>query len=307
MACGILPAGGQLDRLLDCGYDLPLRDHTKSVETQLSRAFKLLNLDEVTVETLHQSLAHKNTKQIMPGFADLLGLWTRWLPLSIEGFNTVENPFPIEVEPMGKRPEARVVWQLLLLQQYPSAYPKINRILEIYNHWESLDPTRYHTLYAIPPLDVFSLSGLDYILSMRTFFKEVFDETERYFIYHGRNLYAQLVSAHVAINAQSLKQAEENIRTGLVRPYLYISQSSSEYQGDPIFTERAFVYVDNIPKIVSIMDSRKPAYMETSFEEAWWMMMIRMQAWNMGVNLVRREGMTVPHYYYNDPSRVYIL
>jgi hypothetical protein len=44
-----------------------------------------------------------------------------------------------------------------------------------------------------------------------------------------------------------------------------------------------------------------------SLEEAWWMMMVRMQAWNMSIKLVMREGLTVPHYYYGDPSRVYIL
>jgi hypothetical protein len=55
-----------------------------------------------------------------------------------------------------------------------------------------------------------------------------------------------LMLEHVRSNIRSLQKAEENIRTGLIRPQLQIPQSNSPYQGDPIFTERAFIYVENI-------------------------------------------------------------
>jgi hypothetical protein len=32
-----------------------------------------------------------------------------------------------------------------------------------------------------------------------------------------------------------------------------------------------------------------------------------LRQWNMNVDLVHREGLAVPHHYYNDPSLVYIL
>jgi hypothetical protein len=311
MACGILPGGVVVVRLTYAS-DLPLRDQAQPVEAQLSRTFRLLDLNYATIKALHESLAHKNTKQALPAFADLLGLWTDWLPQSVWRANVVENPFPIEVEPMGKRPESRVVWQFLL-QRHPSNSPQIKRVLSIYNEWENLDPTRFHTLYDVPTFDETSSrrdeysSTNGYILAMRSFFKRIFDETELYFNRDYPGMYRMLVLKHVAINAQSLRQAEKNIRTKLDRPHPQVSQSSSQYQGDPIFSERAFVYVENIPKIISIMRSVVDAKLSFNHEEAWWMMMIRMQAWNMGVKLVTREGLTVPHHYYDDPSRVYIL
>jgi hypothetical protein len=305
MACGILP-GYIGTRFLQ---DLPLRDQTKSVEVQLSRAFRLLSLDDVTVKTLQDSLAYKTTKQALPSFADLLGLWTYWMPLSTEGKSTVENPFPIEVEPMGKRPESRVIWKFLTQQHLPQS-PHTKRVVEIYDKWESFDSTRFYTICEVLYYrDAIDPADSAYILTTRAFFKDVFFETDSYFNRYDHELYLRLVRTHVAINAQSFKQAEENIRIGLVRPHPQIPRSSSPYQGDSIFTERAFVYVDNIPKVVRAMESFTWAGSSPipPFEEAWWMMMIRMQVWNMSVKLVMREGLTVPHYYYEDPSRVYIL
>jgi hypothetical protein len=287
MACGILPYRNQFSH----GWDLLLRDQNRSVEAQLSPAFRFLTLDDTTVEVLHQSLAYKTSAHALPGFADLLGLWTGWLPISSHRNNLVENPFPIEVEPMGRRPESRVVWKFWL-QQHPSDSPQIRRVVEIYNVWESLNPTKFQTLHGV-------WDG-----RRPEFFKEVFDETQLYFDRYVPGFYRELVTSHIVVNAQSFKQAEENIRTMLDRPH---PQSTDQSQWDPIFTERAFVYAENIPKIVEDVALWNRVSNLPPIEEAWWMMMLRMQAWNMGVDLMMRQGLTVPHYYYGDPSRVYIL
>jgi hypothetical protein len=194
MACGILPAHPWPYPGIKAGtyLDLPIRNQAKTVKAQLLQAFKLLDLGNVDIELLHQSLDHKSTKQALPGFADLLGLWTNWLPLSMGGANVVESPFPIEVEPMGKRPESRVVWKFLL-QQRPNDSPQIKRVTEIYDKWETLDPKGFYTLSEIITIDEIDYDAamlddtpdMQYISSMRSFFKEVFDETEAYWKSHS--------------------------------------------------------------------------------------------------------------------------
>jgi hypothetical protein len=304
MACGILPTFRGKDNLSILGLDLPLRDQSKPLEAQLSQAFRILGLDDVTVEALHQSLAYNTTTHALPGFADLLGLWSDWLPIPGQDSVVAENPFPVEVESMGQRPEPRIVWKYLL-QQRPNNSPQIQRVLDIYDKWELVDPTSFGSLHET------CANSFGFRVTMRPILREIFDETKLYFDRYDPWFYVELVKLHIAINAQSLKQAEENIRTRLDRLQLHLPRSSRQFQGEPIFTERAFLYVENIPKIVSALhleDCLNPREsVLPPIEEAWWMMMLRMQAWNMGVKLVMREGMTVPHYYYGDPSRVYIL
>jgi hypothetical protein len=56
--------------------------------------------------------------------------------------------------------------------------------------------------------------------------------------------------------------------------------------------EHAFLYVENIPKVVIYMgkiDGRE-ASERPSYEDAWWMMMMRLHAWIMSIRLVDRAG-----------------
>jgi hypothetical protein len=47
---------------------------------------------------------------------------------------------------------------------------------------------------------------------------------------------------------------------------------------------------------------------EDSFcEDAWWLMMMRLHCWTMGITLVDREGVKIPSEYYNNPTWVYIF
>jgi hypothetical protein len=78
---------------------------------------------------------------------------------------------------------------------------------------------------------------------------------------------------------------------------------------DTLFAERAFLYVDNIPRIVKEMENKKPfdnPYDLKQVEDAWWMLMLRGHCWEMGINRVVQKS-CVPSSYYNSPARVYIL
>jgi hypothetical protein len=323
MACGILPGHG----------DLLVRDSTKPVAAQLSQAFTGLHLDDSAIESLNSSLTTQTTSaHALPGFVDLLVIWSAWLPIPNHGVDIVESPFPVHVTPMGRRPEARVVWRFLL-QQMPHPSNAMKQVLDVYNEWEMIEPARFYSFYEVKGND----PGEE---RMRSFFKTIFDKAEPYW-------YQVLIDAHVAVNAHSLKQAEDNIsteRTSLrpeiplrdnsefdhgdpifterafayaenittggsyIRPEIPLQNSLESYHGDPIFTERAFVHVENIAKLSSMIGRYQwnPSPSIT-IEDAWWMMMLRMQAWNMGIKLITREGVTVSHQYYNDQSRVYIL
>jgi hypothetical protein len=286
MACGILPGHG----------DLLMRDSTKSVTAQLSQAFTDLHLDDSAIEALNSSLTTQTTSvHALPGFADLLGIWPAWLPIPNHGVDIVESPFPVHVTPMGRRPEARVVWRFLL-QQMPHPSDVMKQVLDVYNEWEMIEPARFYSFYEVKGND----PGEE---RMRSYFKTIFDKAEPYW-------YQVLIDAHVAVNARSLNLAKLNVSMPRApfRPKIPLRDNSGFYQGDPIFTERAFIYVENIAKLSSMIGRHQwnPS-LSITIEDAWWMMMLRMQAWNMGIKLITREGVTVSHQYYNDQSRVYIL
>jgi hypothetical protein len=61
-----------------------------------------------------------------------------------------------------------------------------------------------------------------------------------------------LVTAHIEANAGSLQEAEANIQAGhsKARDDILVPGISDPYQGDPIFTERAFLYAENVTKVV---------------------------------------------------------
>ena len=164
---------------------------------------------------------------------------------------------------------------------------------------EKAEPNQFHALYED-----------EHEFGVRKeWFKKIFDGTMSYFDRLHPAFYAELVRAHITINALSLRQAEENIRTRHNQSRPQILQSRTTYQGDAIFMERAFIYVENIPKISDVMESYPGGFGHAmpSIHDAWWTLMLRMQVWNMGIKLVSREAVTASHHYYNDPTRVYIL
>jgi hypothetical protein len=263
-------------------------------------------LDFDALDALRENVSHKSNSQALPGLADLLGLWTEWLALPGNFMDVVENPFPLWVAPMGMRFEARVVWRFVLKSLSSTHSEQMKRVLEIYDKWENSEPERFYQQYSVKgnaPSDE----------GMRSFFKDIFYETKAHFDRFHARFYQELVRTHVAINSRSLHQADENIRTGHGQSRQMITQDNGGvYYGIPLFTERAFVYVENIAEIVNainaaILEHVTPGFPIPDIEEAWWMAMLRMQAWNMGIKLIVRKGLKVPIDYYEDPSRIYIM
>jgi hypothetical protein len=73
---------------------------------------------------------------------------------------------------------------------------------------------------------------------------------------------------------------------------------------DTLFTERAFQYVDKLPNVIFLITQN--VYPKVLVEDAWWMVMLRRQCWEMSVNRVVQKS-CVPSSYYNSPTKVYIL
>ncbi|CAN9271996.1 unnamed protein product [Alternaria alternata] len=204
---------------------------------------------------------------------------------------------------MGERPESRNVWRSELRKQQSSLSDARKQVLQFYIDWELQHPQQFLNNYRVKGISDPQIS----------FFKKAFDDTTAYlnrslgFLDAGNpdaHVYVKLLSVHISINARSVEQAKENVKNNVAR------QTGSLLDGlDPIFQERAYIYTENIPKFVEEMD-RKMFHLKTkiSYEDIWWILMMRLHAWTMSVNWVDdRGGVKIPSEYYYSPARVYIL
>lgn len=116
-----------------------------------------------------------------------------------------------------------------------------------------------------------------------------------------RNFYAQLVSSHVTVNATSLNEADTRIAAGQKRNDGRVGRG----MWDNIFAERAFIYADNVPKVVEEMQQR--GFAKNEVENAWWTLVLRGQVWAMSNCRVGETFWNVPSHYHNSPTRIYIL
>lgn len=292
---------------------LNLRTPKATVMENLNPIFSRLAFHDDEIEVMRKSLLSRSPGQRLPGLADILGLWIDWLPIGMSHINTIDNPFPISVTSMGKVPEARVVWRWHLRQHERSLSLVCKKILETYDAWEKAEPQRFYKHYQVQ-----GNSWLD--REIMEFFKAIFDETALYFgnkafqssstDSFAVDYYEELVELHVKTNIHSLRQAEENIvRCQDVTEEISIPGSPTPYKGDPVFTERAYMYINNIPSLVEKMkevDTREPDQ-QPSYEDAWWMLMLRQQAWNMGIKIVEPRGVKIPGEHFDSPARVFIL
>lgn len=143
----------------------------------------------------------------------------------------------------------------------------------------------------------------------RIFFKNIMDETMRFLSESpGRpGQYKYLVEGHIVVDVCSLRRAEDNIITGHKQPQPHISlpEHNAPFQSDPVSIERAWVYIENVPKVLSVL--KECTMFVDHMEDSWWMMVLRMHIWNWATRLFQRRGMSVLSHYYDDPIPVYIL
>ena len=301
MALGIIPGNGLFHT-----WDLRLRSDDNDPDTELivQSILDILSGSKhanLAVNAVRNSVKHQKLGHHWPAFVDILGLWSEWIPLHGSPINTVISPIGHRVFTMGEVYEARVVWRWLLREREKHGRLSIiqTRLLGFYDSWEQKDPHLYNHYYWLPTNDPKQMTERD-------FFKQMYDETTAFFMDQGAEnpmYYVTLVGAHISVNAHSLKEADDNVKAGKSRN----DGRTGQNLWDTLFTERAFIYVDNIPKIVDDMDVRCNGKCDSdSVEDAWWMLMVRMQCWEMGVNRVVQKS-CVPSSYYNSPTRVYIL
>ncbi|KAI4653203.1 uncharacterized protein J4E79_008717 [Alternaria viburni] len=201
---------------------------------------------------------------------------------------------------MGERPESRNVWQVLLKAKETELSDQKKRVLQFYESWEGLGPLKFMQKTRISGADTRELD----------FFKEAFDDTTAYLektlgMLHSK-LYFQAVRCHISVNVHSYEKALQNIATPPATGRRNIPAGM-----DPIFTERACVYADNVPKFVEEMEESQRGWnhgdVPIPYEDVWWTMMMRLNAWTMSVRWMDREGVKIPCEHYHNPTRVYIL
>ena len=269
-------------------------------EMDLSRVLKSLRTSADGEKALEASLSHPDPAHRLPAFTDILGLWCKWLPSEEIASNVIDNPFPFPVTTMGERQESRNIWRLELEKRETTLSDPCKQVLRFYNDWKAWDASFSST--KLRP------GYFRTATTWRAIFHRAFDDTTRYLKYtEGAGLwelYGFYIPCHIGVNATSLRQAEENIKSGHNKS----RDSASLPEGlDPLFTERAYIYAENVPKFVKEMELRRPSDGKFSYEDVWWMMMMRLHAWTMCVEWVDREDVVLSSEHYNNPARVYIL
>jgi hypothetical protein len=198
---------------------------------------------------------------------------------------------------MGERPESRNVWKLELERREATLSEPCKQVLRFYRDWEACDVSSFGVACKINQMH-----------PAWTILHTAFEATTRYLQNtEGVSfwwMYKFYITCHVDVNASSLYHAEKNIERG--RDKTRHSDSLPDDR-DPIFTERAYIYAENVPEFVKEMERREPSDGKFSYEDVWWMMMMRLHAWTMCVEWVDREGVKIPSEYYDNPARVYIL
>ncbi|KAH7348096.1 hypothetical protein BKA66DRAFT_601518 [Pyrenochaeta sp. MPI-SDFR-AT-0127] len=217
--------------------------------------------------------------------------------------------------------EARVVWRFVLKQNVGNLSDTCKTVLQIYDDWESSELRRFYNYYTVR-------GNVWEDQKQMAYFKTIFDETTEYFTNFYSN-YIQLVRTHINVNAHSLKQADENFRFNKYRQRvdpmrLAPANATHPYEGDDHWTERAFIYAENFPKVIQEMEKfdieeslpqphrgGSPSYRGRTLAHlgperrplAQWLT----RAWNMGLKVVTREDLMIPSACIDHPGRVCIL
>lgn len=283
----------------------------------VSQALTQLELRTPLIDTILQSLNHSDASYHLPAFGDLPGFSCNWIPRAELPRNIVANPFNRRISSQGGSCEFRVVFRWLLQQRKWERGLSSGQeyVLNFYDIWETTFPNRFSSNYKVSNMELDTIRQLD-------FFKRFLDHTDRYFMDRWRKVgdltfYRKLISAHITVNAGSLKEAEGNINSGKSRNDGRVGQVLA----DEISTERAFLYVDNIPAFVAQIEAiykeatvrglgikAEKAFntVSNSLEDDWWMLMMRGQCWEMSVNLAVQKS-RAPSSLFNSPTRVYLM
>ena len=278
----------------------------------IALALQKMTVDPVAIDVISASASDGIHR--FPGFGDLIGLWSEWLPIYDCSVVSVIAPIKSPIIPMTSAYEAAVVWRHLLTQKKASGAlsSQQRRVLDEYDrlvHEYEFDFFN-HTK---PSNDPKNAKYITLLKSIHDFTSRFFTDLEtEYFtrsegIYTEKKIssfYCQLIASHVSISATSHKEAEQLINAGQKRNDGTVGMVlKNDY-----FSERAFIYADNVPKIVEQM-ARRGYTNGGEVEDAWWTLMLRGQVWCRSVHLLSTEeapAAPVPSYYFNSTTPVYI-
>lgn len=183
--------------------------------------------------------------------------------------------------------EARVVWRWYLREAY-SRNPyatgsplslQMQNVLLHFDAWEREYPSRFNYYSLMTDNKPEELEYMEFL-------KHIFDDITRYFDglvskYRGipvrpkeyrprengpldpQNFYANLVASHIKVNTSWLKEADAKINAGQHRNDGRIGRQL----WDTVFTERSFIYAENIPKVANEMERR--GFPSVDVEDAW--------------------------------------
>ena len=331
MGFGIIPGNKRFGT-----WDIYLRAENADPNIDLiMEALKDMDVDQAASNIIRDSSSHYDIGSRWPAFADVLHLWSDWLPLSHSSICTVLNPIGPILFPMTETCQARVVF-LWSLRQAQAKAPLSSQLAQVLNHlesWASLHEAKYYHFHK-------PVGNRPKDLEYRSFLKNMFDDTTQYFtnlehkyslassagnstyyvkaqdlpeitidfwnqnrISPGskRTFYSQLVGAHVNVNAYSLRDADARITSGQGRDDGRANSKMSTH----LYAQRAFIYAENVPLVVEDMQRR--GFETDDVQDAWWTLMLRGQCWAMSnCRLGGRFG-EVPSHYFGSPTRVYIL
>ena len=277
-----------------------------------------IRVDPAASDAVIASMKSQHTFHRLTGFTDVQGFWSDWLPLEGSCITTVISPMRTSLIPMVEAYEPAVVWRYLLQQKLSKDPNSLSHqqhiVLDHFNSWaESYEQHFYQwtRLFGNQPKH----------MAYNVFLKTIWDSTTGYFIElnkrHGlkdneddprraRRLgfYSQLIASHISVTAFSLEEAETNLATkGKRHDHAAVGPPLTS----ELFAERAFIYIDNIPKIVEQMRKRGHAD-GREVEDAYWTLLLRGQAWTQAtVRLGADAPAPIPSYYYNSTTPVFII
>jgi hypothetical protein len=268
MACGIIESHWLFyhrDYLINLP-GLPLRTGHGHVKDGLALAFSRLGLTISAREALYGSLSYPEVSKRLPGFADILGLSSDWLIISGLSINLLDNPFHFPIQAMGETPEVRIVWMSLLKQRESTLSGPKKRVLQFYEDWLKAEPDWFRKYYRV-------LGNSFEDMEMTEFFQGRFEEASQFLKQNVGSMYTALVKAHIEASVHSLQEAEANIKAShnKTRDDIAVPGTNDLYQGDPTFTERAFLYAENVSKVLEYMKKidTRGVNQRPSYEDAW--------------------------------------
>ncbi|KAH9844588.1 hypothetical protein Tdes44962_MAKER07287 [Teratosphaeria destructans] len=116
------------------------------------------------------------------------------------------------------------------------------------------------------------------------------------------NVYLQLLGAHLTMATEVGQSARTRLQGNQARVETRLADAQAVV---PYISEIAHQYVDNLDRVVQLMQEQFSDLPHAMIKGLWWMMMLRGIVWSMSVNITRQP--LVPSYLYYSATPVYLI